>query len=160
MRGLISWNLKAEVVFKGLDPTNMAFLGPNNILVLEKNSRNVLRILDCHLIKNRSIFNVATQSKWDLLGPVISKQSTTFFFIILYMVENLESHWVAILQISISERPIDKLVGLLNLHLMHLILFSESNHNGGKVIIRPDNNVYTVIGMLKVTIVRLGIIIV
>jgi hypothetical protein len=139
--------LKAKVVFKGLDPTNMAFLGPNNILVLEKNSRNVLRILDCHLIKNRSIFNVATQSKWDLLGPVISKQSTTFFFIILYMVENLESHWVAILQISISERPIDKLVGLLNLHLMHLILFSESNHNGGKVIIRPDNNVYTVIGI-------------
>ena len=34
LRGLIiSWNLKAEVVFKGLDPTNMAFLGPNNILV-------------------------------------------------------------------------------------------------------------------------------
>ena len=99
-------------------------------------------------------------AKWDLLGPVISKQSTTFFFIILYMVENQYSHWVAILQISISERPIDKLVGLLNLHLMHLILFSESNHNGGKVIIRPDNNVYTVIGMLKVTIVRLGIIIV
>ena len=98
-----------------------------------------------------------TQSKWDLLGPVSSKQSTTFFLFILYMAENLESHWVAILQISISERPIDKLVGLLNLHL---ILFSECNHNGGKVIIRPDNNVYTVIGMLKVIIVRLGTIIV
>ena len=137
----------------------MAFLGPNNILVLEKNSGIVLnsRIPDCHLIKKSLDFNVATQSKWDLLGPVIPKQSTTIFFIILYMAENLESHWVAILQISISERPIDKLVGLLNLHL---ILFSESNHNGGKVIIRPDNNVYTVIGMLKVIIVRLGIIII
>ena len=77
----------------------MAFLGPNNILVLEKNSGIVLnsRIPDCHLIKKSLDFNVATQSKWDLLGPVIPKQSTTFFFIILYMAENLESHWVAIL---------------------------------------------------------------
>ena len=132
----------------------MAFLGPNNVLVLEKNSGIVLnsRILDCHLKKKSLDFCVATQSKWDLLGPVSSKQSTTFFLFILYMAENLESHWVTILQISISERPIDKLVGLLNLNL---ILFSESNHNGGKMIIRPDNNVYTVIGMLKVIIVRL-----
>ncbi len=46
-------NLKAELVFKGLKiPTSMAFLGPNNILVLEKNSGNVLRILDGNLIKN------------------------------------------------------------------------------------------------------------
>ena len=45
-------NLKAELVFKGLKiPTSMTFLGPNNILVLEKNSGNVLRILDGNLIK-------------------------------------------------------------------------------------------------------------
>ena len=38
-------NLKAEVIFIGLKiPTSMAFLGPNDILVLEKNSGNVLRI--------------------------------------------------------------------------------------------------------------------
>jgi aldose sugar dehydrogenase len=45
-------NLKAEVIFKGLIPTSMAFLGPNDILVLEKNSGNVLRIVDGSLIKN------------------------------------------------------------------------------------------------------------
>ena len=46
-------SLKAEVIFKGLKiPTSMAFLGPNDILVLEKNSGNVLRIVDGSLIKN------------------------------------------------------------------------------------------------------------
>ena len=35
-------NLKVDVVFKGLQfPTAMAFLGPNDILVLEKNNGTV-----------------------------------------------------------------------------------------------------------------------
>ena len=46
-------SLKAEVIFKGLKiPTSMAFLGPNDILALEKNSGNVLRIVDGSFIKN------------------------------------------------------------------------------------------------------------
>ena len=71
-------NLKAEVVFKGLKiPTSMAFLGPNNILVLEKNSGNVLRILDGNLIKKPLLHvNAATQFlEWGLLGIAISKQT-------------------------------------------------------------------------------------
>src|ERR1044071_7410807 len=40
-------HLKAEVVFKGIRfPTNMAFLGPNDILVLEKNEGTVRRIVN------------------------------------------------------------------------------------------------------------------
>src|SRR4051794_40541889 len=40
-------NLKAEVVATGLRfPTTMAFLGPNDILVNEKNNGTVQRIID------------------------------------------------------------------------------------------------------------------
>ena len=40
-------HLKAEVVFKGIRfPTSMAFLGPNDILVLEKNEGTVRRIVN------------------------------------------------------------------------------------------------------------------
>ena len=40
-------NLAVDVVAKGLQiPTSMAFLGPNDILVLEKNKGDVLRILN------------------------------------------------------------------------------------------------------------------
>ena len=55
----------------------MAFLGPNDILVLEKNSGNVLRIVDGSLIKKPLLHvNVPTQFlEWGLLGIAISKQS-------------------------------------------------------------------------------------
>ena len=40
-------NLKAEVVFRGLKyPTSMAFLGPNDILVTEKDAGTVRRIVN------------------------------------------------------------------------------------------------------------------
>src|SRR5438046_10157678 len=45
-------NLKVDLVVKGLDvPTSMAFLGPNNILVLEKNTGAVVRIVDGQVAK-------------------------------------------------------------------------------------------------------------
>ena len=40
-------NIKAELVFEGLEnPTSMAFLGPGDILVLQKNEGTVNRIVD------------------------------------------------------------------------------------------------------------------
>jgi aldose sugar dehydrogenase len=43
--------LKAEVVFAGLQaPTSMAFLGPNDILVLEKNTGTVQRIVNGQML--------------------------------------------------------------------------------------------------------------
>ena len=40
-------NLKVELVFRGLDfPTTMAFIGPDDILVLEKEKGTVQRIVD------------------------------------------------------------------------------------------------------------------
>ena len=49
-------NLKIETVFKGdlESPTSMAFLGPNDILVLEKNAGAVQRIVNGHML--RSLF--------------------------------------------------------------------------------------------------------
>src|SRR5919202_2305457 len=44
-------NLKTELVAKGLRfPTSMAFLGPNDILVLEKNEGTVRRVTDGKLV--------------------------------------------------------------------------------------------------------------
>ena len=58
-------NLKAEVVFKGLKiPTSMAFLGPNDILVLEKNSGNVLRIVDGRVLEKPLLHDLFYSSIW------------------------------------------------------------------------------------------------
>ena len=44
-------NLKAELVYSGSGfPTNMAFIGPDDILLLSKNDGKVLRIKDVRIL--------------------------------------------------------------------------------------------------------------
>jgi glucose/arabinose dehydrogenase len=62
-------NLKAEVVARGLKfPTNMAFLGPNDILVNEKLSGTVQRIIDGKIQPQPVLdVSVASQSERGML---------------------------------------------------------------------------------------------
>ena len=158
---IIDPNLKAEVVFKGLKiPTSMAFLAPNNILVLEKNSGNVLRILDGNLIKKPLLHvNAATQFlEWGLLGIAISKQTNpasddsgqVHTYVFLYYTKSGANPRVSegnhIYRYELVNDQLINSVELLNLPSNAPDPLSESNHNGGKVLIGPDNNVYTIIG--------------
>ena len=56
-------SLKADLVFQGLhNPTSMAFLGPNNILVLEKDQGTVQRIVNGNILAQPVLqVNVATE---------------------------------------------------------------------------------------------------
>ena len=156
-------NLKAEVVFKGFHiPTSMAFLGPNDILVLEKNSGNVLRILDGNLIKKPLLHvNVATQFlEWGLLGIAISKQAKTTVgddsssqahtYVFLYYTKPTANPSVSegnhLYRYELVNDQLINPLDLLNLPSNAPDPLVESNHNGGKVIIGPDNNIYVVIG--------------
>jgi glucose/arabinose dehydrogenase len=155
-------NLKAELVFKGLKiPTSMAFLGPNNILVLEKNSGNVLRILYGNLIKKPLLHvNVPTQFlEWGLLGIAISKQTNpasddnsgqVHTYVFLYYTKSTANPRVSagnhLYRYELVNDRLVNPVDLLNLPSNAPDPLVESNHNGGKVLIGPDNNVYTVIG--------------
>jgi hypothetical protein len=44
-------NFSIELVFKGLNSPNMAFLGPNDILVPDKNNGKVYRILNGQMLQ-------------------------------------------------------------------------------------------------------------
>jgi aldose sugar dehydrogenase len=85
-------NLKAEVVFQGLhNPTSMAFLGPNDILVLEKDQGTVQRITNGNMGAQPILsVNVATEGERGMLGIAITKHTApngnTFVF--LYYTEN------------------------------------------------------------------------
>src|SRR5262245_8121362 len=63
-------DLKAEVVFRGLDfPTSMAFLGPDDILVLEKNKGTVQRITNGEISQEPLLdVNVSKYSERGMLG--------------------------------------------------------------------------------------------
>jgi len=68
-------NLKAEVVFKGIEfPTSMAFLGPDDILVLEKNNGIVKRIVNGAMLPEPLLdVSVANKNERGMLGIAVSK---------------------------------------------------------------------------------------
>jgi glucose/arabinose dehydrogenase len=150
---LIDPSLKVELIFRdGLKgpTTSMAFLGPNDILVLEKNTGKVQRILNGNLQEN-PLFQakVATEVELGMLGIAISKSQEGKTFVFLYYSEANSSGVVIGNRLYRYELVEDRLVNpllLLNLPATSPIVGHENNHNGGKVVIGPDNNVYLIVG--------------
>jgi len=150
---LIDPSLKVETIFKdGLigPTTSMAFLGPNDILVLEKNTGKVQRIIDGKLQENPLLLvNVGKEVELGMLGIAISKNEEGKAFVFLYYTEADSSGVVIGNRLYKYELVDNRLVNpllLLNLPATSPIPGHENNHNGGKVVIGPDNNVYVVVG--------------
>src|SRR5918912_1585141 len=70
-------NLKVELVASGLKlPTSMAFLGPNDILVLEKESGTVQRIVNGKMLPQPLLqVPVSTTDERGMLGIAVAKHS-------------------------------------------------------------------------------------
>ncbi len=150
---LIDPSLKVETIFKdGLKgpTTGMAFLGPNDILVLEKNTGKVQRILDGNLQENPLLqVNVGTEVELGLLGIATSNNQEGKTSVFLYYSEANSSGVVVGNRLYKYELVDNRLVNpllLLNLPATSPIPGHENNHNGGKLVIGPDNNVYVIVG--------------
>jgi len=150
-------NLKAEVITKGLqNPTSMAFLGPNDILVLEKDQGTVQRIVNDNMLPQPVLqTKVATEGERGMLGIAISKHpaiihgittisNTTFVF--LYYTESNGSGTHLGNRVYRYEFVDNKLIDPKL--ILNLPATPGPFHNGGKVLIGPDNNVYVIIGDL------------
>jgi len=150
---LIDLSLKVEPVFSdGLKgpTTSMAFLGPNDILVLEKNTGKVQRILN-GILQEKPLLqaNVSTEVELGMLGIAISKNQAGKPFVFLYYSEANSSGTVLGNRLYRYELVDGRLVNpllLLNLPATSPIVGHENNHNGGKVVIGPDKNVYVIVG--------------
>jgi len=83
-------DLKIEVVFKGLKfPTSMAFLGPNDILVLEKNNGTVKRIVNGTLFPTVHNVNVATKAGRGMLGINVAQSGNSSSpYVFVYFIES------------------------------------------------------------------------
>jgi len=150
---LVDPSLKVELFFKdGIKgpATSMAFLGQDDILVLEKNTGKVQRILNGSLQKDPLLqLKVGTEVEMGLLGIAISKNQLGKTFVFLYYTEANSSGLVVGNRLYRYELVDNKLVNpllLLNLPATSPIVGHENNHIGGKVVIGPDNNVYLVVG--------------
>src|SRR5438094_1050712 len=83
-------NLKAEVVFQGLKfPTSMAFLGANDILVLEKNDGTVKRIVNGTMLPHPLLdANVSTKAERGMLGIAVAKHQHGPTYVFLYYTQS------------------------------------------------------------------------
>jgi glucose/arabinose dehydrogenase len=161
--------LKLEEVAANLElPTNMAFLGPDDILVLEKDRGTVKRIVGGEVLEEPVLdVNVANSLERGMLGIAVAENgfNTTVF---LYFTEAGQNNDGT----DKCYKNQDKSIGCTNKNEPlgnRLYRYDFSNgklinpklildvpatlghpipnrHNGGPILIGPDQNVYIVIG--------------
>jgi aldose sugar dehydrogenase len=143
-------NLKVEVVAQGLrSPTSMAFLGPNDILVMEKETGTVQRVVNGKMLPQPLLqVPVSTTSERGMLGIAIAKHSNGPTYVFLYYTKDggagSQSLANVLYRYELSNNQLVNPKLLLNLPAL-----PGPNHNGGKVLVGLDSNVYTVIGDLR-----------
>ena len=152
-------NLQVQTVAIGLNsPTSMAFIGPNDVLVLEKNTGMVKRIKDGIVLPRPLLdVNVATESERGLLGIDVIKIQSSLYHVFLYYtkarstdggtpIANQLVRYLLINHPALGPAQGKMVAPRL---LLDLPVTPGPNHDGGKVAIGPDRNVYTVIGDLR-----------
>jgi aldose sugar dehydrogenase len=150
---------KPVLVSGGLKfPTRMAFLSPNDLLVLEKNEGNVKRIVNGTILQEPLLHvNISNEGERGLLGIAIANhkeigKTYVFLYYTEYVSKGNKSNPSENAQNSLNNRLYR--YELLNNKIVNpklLLSLPASpgpNNNGGRVFIGPDDNVYIVIGDL------------
>ena len=139
-------------------PTSMTFVGNNDILVTEKNTGRVMRVLDGQVQDNPLLdLSVASKIERGLLGIAASKQLDGKIFVFLSYTEsgnnedgsdvsnNIDPLGNRLYRYQYVDGKLIDPVLLLDLTAIPNNL-NRTDHNGGKVTIGPDNNVYMIMG--------------
>src|SRR5215210_6123098 len=159
--------LKVELVTSGLDfPTTMAFLDPDDFLILEKNTGNVKRFVNGTLIE-KPLLHVDTSTKDErgLLGIAVSKKKEIFYEN-TFLIENKKlTHNVFLYYIECKKKNLDcenriykyDLDNQENVLVNPKLLvgipsFPDPSHIGGIIGIGPDENLYFTVGNFQNTI--------
>ena len=152
-----------EEIAEGLSlPTTMAFLGPDDILVLEKDDGTIRRILDGRLLDEPVLdVNVANENERGMLGIATSNSTSPMTYVYVFLTEaeedgNDECRSAE----SCGDESPDPLGNrvyryeweggkLINpILLLDLPSTPGPSHNGGVICIGPDGNLYVGIGEL------------
>jgi len=144
--------LKVEVVVEDLDtPTTMAFLAPNDFLILEKDKGTVQRVINGQTLDRPLLdVNVANSVERGMCGIAVSTiGSKTYVFLYFTEIEGKDG------SDRVGKAPIgnrlykyelvdNKLVNPTL--LLDLPAIPGPRHNGGAIEIGPDNNIYVPVG--------------
>ena len=154
-------NLKAELVVGGLSsPTSIAFLDNNNILLLEKEGN--VRLVSNGQLQQEPVLQlpgVETNNERGLLGIAIMKNSNSSSGIggsnnvFLYVTENQAQTAGVQTDGEVRNRVYSYTWDGTSLTNPQLLLDLPSgpgtNHQGGKIKIGPDNQLYVIVGEMQ-----------
>ncbi|MFL6364871.1 MAG: PQQ-dependent sugar dehydrogenase [Nitrososphaeraceae archaeon] len=153
-------NLKVDTLVNGLSsPTSMAFIDNNNILVLEKGGQ--VRLVSNGVLQDKPVLQVSvdTENERGLLGIAIMNSTKTGNattainnnnnnkFVFLYYTESngadlrnrvYRYDWIGQTRTLVNPTLI-----------LDLSALPGPNHDGGKLVIGPDDYLYAVIGDLN-----------
>jgi aldose sugar dehydrogenase len=141
-------NLQIQEYSSGFKfPTGMNFLGPDDILVVEKNTGKVKEIKNGTVVGTVLDVNVANVSERGLLGIAVASEPK-YVFLFYTETENTDGGNVLGNRLYRYEYDNGKLVNPKL--LLDLPTIPGPSHNGGVLKIGPDNkSVYLVIGNLN-----------
>jgi glucose/arabinose dehydrogenase len=148
------FHLKVDLVYDGLKfPSSMAFLGPSDILVLEKNEGLVERIVNGKLLPQPLLrVPVANLGERGMLGIAISKNQSSHTYIFLYYTKSgggkTGDDWTGTPACCNVLYRYDLVNNKLVNPKLLLSLPADlgSLYNGGKLLIGPDRNLYLGVG--------------
>jgi glucose/arabinose dehydrogenase len=158
-------NLEIEIIYTGIKfPTNMAFLGSNDILALEKNEGTVKRITDGHMLSEPLLnASVNSTSERGMLGIAVADNRPGPTYVFLYYTEVVDMDHEETEDDGQNESNDEKgkvanrlyryeLVG--NKLVNPLLLFDLPGtpgpmHNGGEIATGPDGNLYVTVGDVR-----------
>jgi aldose sugar dehydrogenase len=147
-------NLKVEPVITGLSsPTSIAFLGPNDMLVVEQSTGIVHRVVNGQLIKEPLLdVNVFNFEESGMVGIETAKTNNGKVYVFLYYTkseggdENFDQGKNIGNRLYRYELINNKLV---NPKLLLSIPKGSGWHNGGAIKLGPDGNLYIPVGDLS-----------
>ena len=147
-------NLKVEPVITGLDsPVSIAFLGPNDILIVEKYTGIVHRIIDGQLIKEPLLdVNVFNFQESGMLGIETAKNKNGKVYVFLYYTKAEGGDEDFDQEKNIGNRLYRyELINnkLVNPKLLLSLPKGSGWHNGGAIKLGPDGNLYIPVGDLS-----------
>jgi aldose sugar dehydrogenase len=154
-------NLKIEEVAKGFDfPTSLTFLGKDDIILLEKNTGNVIRVLNGNVSHQLLHIDVSFKDERGLLGLALSgneSENVKNASVFLYY-----THCPKVSGQAQTSQNCGNYVYKYNLNLnnntltnpklvLSLPALPAPSHNGGKLLMDKENNLFVTIGDLQPT---------
>ncbi len=161
---LVDSNLRLRTVVAGLDqPTTAAFLGPNDILVLEKATGKVQRVVNGAVQSTVLDLAVNSGSERGLLGIALHPKFPATPYVYLYWTESTGADTTVLSETPLLGNRVDRFVwngatltldrNIIRLRSLQPPFAAEptpaagrGNHNGGVIKFGPDGKLYIFIG--------------